>query len=463
MKKVQLVFIPWPDIGHLVSEVEAAKLLLTHHQELSITVLILNHSSVNPKVHNYIESQQASLSTISNRLRIIDLPKGETDFSFVERQKPHVKEAVLKITHSESNIESPQLAGFVIDMLCTPIIDVANEFGVPSYIFFPSSAASLGLLHYVQKIHDEEKFDPNEFKDSDATLPVPSLVNPFPAKVMPFAILSREFPFLLNNARRFRETKGIMVNTFLELESHAIESFKMLPVYPVGPILHLGSDGTNAHQEIMQWLDDQPPSSVVFLCFGRMGSFDEDQVKEIACALEHSGHRFLWSLRRSPCPGILASTCDYEDPQEVLPEGFLDRMAGVGKVTGWSPQAAVLAHPAIGGFVSHCGWNSVLESIWFGVPIAAWPMYGEQQFNAFEMVMELGLAVEIKMDYRNDSGIIVNCDEIERGIRGLMEHDSEKRKKVKEMSEKSRTALMDGRSSYFCLDDLIKEVIDNLA
>ncbi|KAF2293827.1 hypothetical protein GH714_005087 [Hevea brasiliensis] len=466
MKKAQRVFIPCPDIGHLVSEVEVAKLLLTHHQQLSITVLILNHSSVNPKIHNYIQSQQASLSTISNRLRIIDLPKGETDllsfFSFVERQKPRVKEAVLKITQSDSNIKSPQLVGFVVDMLCTPMIDVANEFGVPSYIFFPSSAASLGFLLYVQKIHDEEKFDPNELKDSDATLPVPSLVNPFPAKVMPFAILSREFLSLLNNARRFREAKGIVVNTFLELESHAIESM-MLPLYPVGPILHLGSDGTNAHQEIMQWLDDQPPLSVVFLCFGSMGSFGEDQVKEIACALEHSGHRFLWSLRRSPCPGILASTCDYEDPQEVLPEGFLDRMAGVGKVMGCASQAAVLAHPAIEGFVSHCGWNSVLESICFGVPIAAWPMYGEQQFNALEMVMELGLAIEIKMDYGNDSGIIVNCDELERGIRGLMEHDSKKRKKVKEMSEKSRMALMDSGSSYFCLDGLIKEVMDNLA
>ncbi|XP_058007059.1 anthocyanidin 3-O-glucosyltransferase 2-like isoform X3 [Hevea brasiliensis] len=428
MEKAQLVCIPLPLMGHIVSAVEVAKLLLTRDHRLSITVLILNLSFVN------------------------------------SNQKPHVKEAVLKITQSKLIADSPapRLAGFVIDMFCTTMIDVANDFGVPSFIFFTSGAAVLGLLLYVQKIHDEEKVDPIEFKNSDAELSVPSLVKPFPAKAMPSSLLSRQWlPVLLDNARRFGEARGIIVNTFVELESYAVESLKM-SIYPVGPILNVGLDGRNTHQEIMQWLDDQPPSSVVFLCFGSQGSFGEDQVKEIAYALECSRYRFLWSLRRPSPPGLLPSPSDYEDPQEVLPEGFLNRMTGIGKVIGWAPQVTILAHPAVGGFVSHCGWNSVLESIWFGVPIATWPMYAEQQFNAFEMVTELELAVEIKMDYRNDSGVIVNCNEIERGIRSLMEHDSKKMKKVKEMSENSRRALMDSGSSYCCLGRLIKNFMDDL-
>ncbi|XP_058007063.1 anthocyanidin 3-O-glucosyltransferase 1-like [Hevea brasiliensis] len=470
MEKAQLVFVPAPGMGHIVSAVEVAKLLLTRCQQLSVTVLILNHSSINSKVHSYIESQRASSSIVSTRLRFIDLPKDETEllsfFSFVNSQKSHVKEAVLKITQSDfvSSVDSPQLVGFVVDTLCASMIDVANEFGVPSYIFFSSGAAFLGFMLYVQKIYDEEKFDPTELKDSDAELQVLSLINPFPGRVMPSAMLSKDwFPSILDNIRRFREANGIIVNTFLELESYAIESLKMPPVYPVGPILDMGSDGRNTHKEIMRWLDDQPPSTVVFLCFGSKGTFSQNQVTEIACALEHSGHRFLWSLRRPAPPGLLASPSDYEDPQEVLPEGFLDRTTGIGKVIGWAPQVAVLGHPAVGGFVSHCGWNSILESIWFGVPIATWPLFAEQQFNAFEMVVELGLAVEIKMDYRNDSGVIVNCDEIERGIRCLMKHDGEKRRKVKEISEKSRRALMEGGSSYSYLGSLIKDVMDNLS
>ncbi|KAF2319833.1 hypothetical protein GH714_019518 [Hevea brasiliensis] len=238
-------------MGHLVSAVEVAKLLLTRDHRLSITVLILELPLMNSKIQNYIESVQDSSSSLSNRLRFIDLPKDESELSnfasFFKRHKPNVKEAVLKITQSESSVDSPRLAGLVLDMLCTPMIDVANDFGVPSYI------------------------------------------------------LSIRAAFL-----------------------------------------------------------------------------------------EHSGYRFLWSVRRPPPPGKLASPSDYENPQEVLPEGFSERTAAIGKVIGWAPQAAILAHPAVGGFVSHCGWNSVLESLWFGVPIATWPMYGEQQFNAFEMVIELG-------------------------------------------------------------------------
>ncbi|XP_057982257.1 UDP-glycosyltransferase 71A16-like [Malania oleifera] len=178
----------------------------------------------------------------------------------------------------------------------------------------------------------------------------------------------------------------------MELESHALESIlldgNIPPVYPVGPILNLQQQQEAGPAGIMTWLDEQPPLSAVFLCFGSMGSFGPDQVKEIARALERSGYRFLWSLRRPPSKEIGAMISEYVDLQEVLPEGFLDRTIHTGKVIGWAPQVAILSHPAIGGFVSHCGWNSTLESVWCGVPIATWPMYAEQQINAFQRERE---------------------------------------------------------------------------
>lgn len=189
-------------------------------------------------------------------------------------------------------------------------------------------------------------------------------------------------------------------------------------------------------------------------------------MKEIAHALELTGHRFLWSLRRPPPPGG-RSPGDYEDLGEVLPQGFLERTAGIGKVIGWAPQVDVLSHCAVGGFVSHCGWNSTLESLWFGVPMAAWPLYAEQQINAFLMVEELGLAVEIKLDYRKDdvfnpdSSVLVTAGEIESGIKRLMDGKNEIRKKVKRMSEMSRLAMVEGGSSYISLGTLLEDIMGN--
>ncbi|KAF2319837.1 hypothetical protein GH714_019531 [Hevea brasiliensis] len=172
--QAQLVFVPIPVMGHLVSTVEVAKLLLTRDHRLSITVLVLELPLTNSKVQNYVESVQEYSSTLSNRLRFIDLPKDGSELfdlsSFFERQKPNVKDAVLKITQSESSADSPRLAG----------------------------AAFLGFVLYEQKIHDEAEFDAIQFKDSDTELLVPCLINPFPARSTPSAMLNKErLPYLV--------------------------------------------------------------------------------------------------------------------------------------------------------------------------------------------------------------------------------------------------------------------------
>ncbi|KAF8041862.1 hypothetical protein BT93_A0453 [Corymbia citriodora subsp. variegata] len=465
----ELVFIPLPAIGHLVSMVEMAKLLVDRDEQLSVTVLIMKFP-FDSMIDSSVESFTASVTT---RIRFVLLPQRnpspETSsmafiYQFVENHKADVRQAVADL----SGCSLPRLKGLVVDMMCTSMIDVAVEFGIPSYVFIPSGAAFLGLMLYLQSLQDEQRMDLTRLNSSDAELDFPCFANPLPAaKFLPSEVLKKEDrPIFLGHARRFRESKGILVNTFAELEPRAVEALAGLGapvVYPVGPILNIEVESKKSF-EILDWLHQQPDASVVFLCFGSHGSFDEDQVKEIACALERSRCRFLWSLRQPPAKGKLEAPCDYADPAEVLPEGFLDRTAGVGRVIGWAPQVAILAHRAIGGFASHCGWNSTLESIWFGVPIATWPHYAEQQFNAFQLVMELGLAAEIKMDYRRDliqgSDSIVMADEIEGGIRRLMEGEEaeERRKKVKEASEESRKALMEGGSSYLSLGRFIEDV-----
>ncbi|CAI0542158.1 unnamed protein product [Linum tenue] len=381
----------------------------------------------------------------------------------IESQRTRVREALLEFT------PTARLAGFVLDMFCTSMLDVAEELGVPSYLFFPSGAAFLGFTFHIQTLHDEEGFDAAAAAEStEAELVFPGLVRPLPGKVLPSGLLHEEWAAAsYRMARDFRKSKGILVNTVKELESYAVDSLSRTEnpkVYPVGPILNLKSGDTSFESreddETIEWLDQQPESSVVFLCFGSMGAFRGEQVREIASALEGSGHRFLWSLRRPGEGGPWASPTDYEDVREVLPEGFLDRTAEVGRVMGWVPQAAVLAHKSIGGFVSHCGWNSTLESVWFGVPMATWPMYAEQQFNAFLLVEELEIATEVRMDYRSESEEVVSAEELERGIRSLME-DCSRKGRMKGFSDLVRGALTDGGSSSSSIAEFIGDVSNN--
>ncbi|XP_062153260.1 UDP-glycosyltransferase 71K1-like [Alnus glutinosa] len=473
MRRAELVFIPTPGVGHLVSIIEFAKTLLDRDDRLSITVLVIKP----PFAHN-LDSLFQSIAASHTRIKCIHLPQVDpppeelllgsveklvTDI--IDSHKAHVKEAILSSVVSNSI----PLAGLVVDMFCTGMIDVAHELGVPSYVFFTCNAAFLGFMLYLPTRHEQLGV---EFSELDPESVVPSYVNPVPSSVLPGFAFDNEGGYIsmVNHGRKFREAKAIIVNTFHELESHAFSSFLVdgiPPVYAAGPLINLkGQTNSEAiqaeHDKIKKWLDDQPPSSVVFLCFGSWGSFGAPQLKETALALERSGHRFLWSVRLASPSGDdnIATPSDSQNLEEVLPAGFLERTREIGMICGWAPQVEVLAHKAIGGFVSHCGWNSIVESLWHGVPIAAWPMYAEQQINAFQMVRDLGLAVELKLDYRRGGELVVTED-IEKAVKCLMDGESEVRKRVKEMSEKSRKAVANGEPSFASIGKLIETMLGN--
>lgn len=475
MKKAELVFVPTPAAGHCISAIEFAKRLIHTDDRFSVTILQMR-SLLNPHSDIYNKSLLAS----ETRLHLIDLPPIDNPpphdlflksaehyiLLFIESYIPHVKDAITHLMSSRSSPDSVPLAGLVLDFFCLPMIDVANQLGLPSYLYFTSGAGFLGLMLSLPTRHSQIG---TEFEDSDPDLELRSFVNPVPVRVLPEAVSDKHggYAAYIKVAQRFREARGIIVNTFSELEPYAVESFadgQTPPVYTVGPVLdlggqaHAGSDRVD-RSKIMGWLDAQPKLSVVFLCFGSIGAFDAPQVREIALGLERSGHRFLWALRLPGPDGKLGGSSDGSELSEILPEGFLDRIGERGMICGWAPQMEVLAHKAIGGFVSHCGWNSILESIWNSVPMATWPMYAEQQLNAFGLVKELGLAVELRLDYRQSGGEVVVAEEIDGAIRCVMEHDSMVRKKVKEMGEMSRRAVMDGGSSSNSLGRLIADII----
>ncbi|XP_004490589.1 UDP-glycosyltransferase 71K2 [Cicer arietinum] len=458
-KKAELIFIPSPGIGHLTSSLEFAKLLINTNTNLHITVLCINLPDT-PFSDSYIKSVLNS----QPQIHLIDLPKVEPPSkelfitppsyfkTLIETLIPHVKATIQNILSSHSN----QVVGLVLDFFCISIVDVGTELGIPSYLFLTSNVGFLGFMLSLQtrQINDV-------FHDSDPELLIPGFSNPVPSSVLPNSAFSKDggYEAYYKLAERFNNTKGIIVNTFSELEKYAIDALydhydRTPPIYAVGPLIDLKSQpNPNLHQAqrdlILKWLDEQPHKSVVFLCFGSMGSFGSSQTREIALGLKHSGVRFLWAMRSPPTSN---------NEEKILPEGFLEWMEGKGMICEWAPQVEVLAHKAIGGFVSHCGWNSILESLWFGVPILTWPIYAEQQLNAFRMIKEFGLAVELRLDYRKGSDVLV-AEEIEKGLKTLMDKDNVVHKKLQEMKEIARKAVVNGGSSFISVGKLIDNMI----
>ncbi|KAG5396806.1 hypothetical protein IGI04_018620 [Brassica rapa subsp. trilocularis] len=473
-QEAELIFIPFPITGHLLATIELVKIILSHDPRRIHTITILNWGlPFLPQSNN--DASLQSLAKSEPRVRIFTLPELTNPppmeffvrapeaylLEFVKRMVPLVRDAVSTLlSSSRDGSDTVRVAGFVLGMFCVPLMDVGNELHLPSYVFLTCSAGFLSLAKHIPERHRRVKsgFDRNSGEEENT---VPGYVTSVPTKVLPLGLFTSEsYDAWVGMAEKFHEAKGILVNSSTCLEPDAFGYFDRIPVneyppvYPVGPILCFNDRpilNPSERDRVMTWLDEQPESSVVFLCFGSLKNLDAAQIQEIARALEIVGCRFLWSIQTDPK--------EYPNPIEILPDGFMNRVSNLGFVCGWAPQVEILAHKAIGGFLSHCGWNSILESLRFGVPIATWPMYAEQQLNAFTMVKELGLALEMRLDYVLADGEIVKADEIARAVRSLMEGENVPRRKLKEIAEAAKEAMMDGGSSFVAIERFIDELI----
>lgn len=196
----------------------------------------------------------------------------------------------------------------------------------------------------------------------------------------------------------------------------------------VGPLIR-DSSHDDESSDITEWLDEKNPCSTVFVSFGSEYFLSKDEITEIAYGLELSGVNFLWVLRFPKGEEITSAV-----EEAIFPEDFLEKVRERGRIVkGWAPQAQILGHPSVGGFVSHCGWSSVMESINCGVPIIAMPMQLDQPLNA-RLMVEIGVGVEIA---RGDNGKIER-DEVAKVVREVAggEIGEDLRKKTRELAQK---------------------------
>ncbi|KAJ6830336.1 putative anthocyanidin 5,3-O-glucosyltransferase [Iris pallida] len=468
--KESVVLFPSVGMGHIIPMVELAKLFIG--QGFSVTIVVVEPpvdvSITNAPFISRVSSEYPSISF--HRLPKVVSPAASrppvvVHFETLRLACPHLLD-FLKTIRSTSNVRA-----LVLDMFCTSALDVADELGLPSYFFFASGASALAAFLLLPTL--QSKLDGN-FRDlGSSPVHFPGLP-PVPASDLLIHIQERgeANDAIMFHFKRLPKAKGIMINTMEWLEKRAVEALangdclpdrSMPPVYCIGPLVANGSnggEGEGERHECLAWLDAQPEKSVVFLCFGSMGSFSAEQVKEMAIGLERSGQQFLWVVRSPPPkddPAARPGARPEPDLEALLPEGFLERTRGKGMVVkSWAPQAAVLAHRSVGGFVSHCGWNSTLEAVSSGVPIIAWPLYAEQRMNKVFLVEEAKLAVAMEWCDKD----VVSAEEVEKKIRRLMESEDGKAMKDRavEAKEKAVAAWKEDGSSSLAWLELVRAV-----
>ncbi|CAA3011227.1 zeatin O-glucosyltransferase-like [Olea europaea subsp. europaea] len=160
-----------------------------------------------------------------------------------------------------------------------------------------------------------------------------------------------------------------------------------LKAWAAGQIPHFKLYSNSQHKSL-EWLDKQGPKSVIYISIGMTVSMSDEDIKELA----KSEQKFGWVLRDTDKEDVF----DGEVRRAELPEGFEGRTQGEGMmVRDWAPQPEILAHPSTGGFMSHGGWNSCIESITVGEPIAARPTHSDQPRNAVLVtdVLRIGVLV----------------------------------------------------------------------
>lgn len=242
-----------------------------------------------------------------------------------------------------------------------------------------------------------------------------------------------------------RTASGLIINTTSCLESSSLSWLQQelnIPVFSLGPLHITASANSSLLEEdrsCIEWLNKQVPRSVIYISLGSIAKMETKEVLEMAWGLSNSNQPFLWVIRPGYIPG-----------SESLQEEVSKIVSEKGYIVKCAPQGAVLGHPAVGGFWSHCGWNSTLESIMEGVPMICRPFNGEQKLNAIyiESVWRIGFQLQGDVE-RGGVARAVKRLIVDEEVAGM-------RERALVLKEKLEASVRSGGSSYKALDELAK-------
>ncbi|XP_030513369.1 UDP-glycosyltransferase 72E3-like [Rhodamnia argentea] len=471
--KTHIALLASPGTGHLIPVLELGQRFAIHHGFLVTIFVVTTDASAT-------QSQLPHYSSYKDLLDIVFLPPVDvsdlvTDSMAILSQLVLIMRHAMPILRTKVTALKPRPSALVADIFGTEAFEIADDLGMLKYMFNTTNAWFLALSLYYPHQDEANKHD---HVYHHAPLNIPGCASLEYADTVDLywqsddRVLHDDY---VKMGLDMAKADGILVNSWEYLEPKTLKAlrdpnllsrFSSVPVHPVGPLIRPVQPVGNSvsRSTALEWLDLQPAESVLYVSFGSGGTLSADQLTELAWGLELSQQRFVWVVR----PPIESSAFGAYFRQEkrtedgtpdYLPDGFATRTRKVGLVLEmWAPQTEILAHESIGGFLSHCGWNSTLESLINEVPMVCWPLYAEQGMNSAMLADHLGMAVRPKGVV---PGGVVAREVIEKAIRRVMEKDEEPgklvRAKVLDLKRSAEAALAKGGSSHGSLERVAKE------
>ncbi|KAK9697223.1 hypothetical protein RND81_08G022900 [Saponaria officinalis] len=414
--KLHAICIPFPIQGHITPMLQFAKHL--NSKGFHITFFNTQH---NHKCILNSKGPTALNGTPSFRYKLFSdgLPPSEND---LPREVPHLLKSLehdclepfLKVLLdlNQPSSGSPPITVIISDALIPFAVKASRHIPGCSVVYFtPASPSSFvaysqydTLLQRGTLPFKDPKFMTNGSLDMILDSVPPSMkgmkLKDLPSHVRTMDKNSPIFDYVRRLIARI-SVRPIIFNTFeaFDRESLAdLSTFMAGPIFTAGPLNSLsvksesGSTFWKEDSECLTWLDGRRPNSVVFASFGSTTLMTSEQFLEFAWGLANSKHPFLWAIRPDTVIGERAA----------LPVEFENEIRGRGLIVEWCPQAEVLNHPAVGVFLTHCGWNSVLETVCSGVPVICWPYKADHQPISWWCCEKWGIGLEVSIHYDRD-------------------------------------------------------------
>eukprot|EP00261_Vitis_vinifera_P014361 XP_003632054.3 PREDICTED: crocetin glucosyltransferase, chloroplastic [Vitis vinifera] len=462
MTQPHFIVITYPAQGHINPSLQLAKRLIRAGAHVTF-------------VTSTYASERMTKTPTMDGLKFVTFPDGcdsglkQSDAlqGFMSELERLGSQALTDLLIASAN-EGRPVTCIIYGILIPWVAEVAHSLHIPSALFWSQPVSVFNIYYYYFCGYGE--VIRKKVSDSSPSIELPGLPllgsRDIPCFLLPSN--ANEYNFVLSAFQKHvemlhRDTNPtVLINTFDALEPEALRAvskFKSIGVGPLFPTAFLGGkdpsdtsfggDLFRRSKDYIEWLNSKPESSVIYVSFGSLAVLSKQQSEEIARGLLDSGRPFLWVIRAK------------EKGEEEKEEDKLSCYAELeqqGMIVPWCSQVEVLSNPSLGCFVTHCGWNSTLESLASGVPVVAFPQWTDQSTNAklAEDVWKTGVRVTV-----NQEGI-VESDEIKRCLELVMgdgEEAKEMRRNAKKWKGLAREAVMEGGSSDKNLKNFMDEVI----